>query len=459
MPAPERRLLTGWGRTSPTAADVVVASSADEAVKAASAAPPRGVIARGLGRSYNDAAQNAGGLVVDVSPHRGFHSFDPVTGVARVGAGVSIADLIDVCLPHGWFPPVTPGTRHVTVGGAIAADVHGKNHHGDGSIARFVDSLRLWTPARGVVEVSPSVEPDLFWATTGGLGLTGVVLDATLRLRPVETSRMSVDVDRAADLDAAMTLMSEGDDDYLYSVAWVDCQAVGRGLGRSVLTRGRHATVDELDERDRRTALTVRPARSVPAPPWVPSGIVNRLTVGAFNEVWFRKAPARARGVVQDHGWFFYPLDMISGWNRLYGARGFVQYQCVVPFGAEPALRGAIERLSRSHTASFLAVLKRFGPGTPAPLSFPTAGWTLALDFAVGPRRLPTLLDELDARVTDAGGRCYLAKDGRSDPAYLPRWYPRLDEWRAVQAGVDPAGVLESDLARRLDLLGRGRRT
>jgi decaprenylphospho-beta-D-ribofuranose 2-oxidase len=180
------------------------------------------------------------------------------------------------------------------------------------------------------------------------------------------------------------------------------------------------------------------------------------LTVGAFNELWFRNAPKRERGRIEDHGWFFYPLDLVAGWNRLYGRRGFVQYQCVVPFGAEDALRGAIERLSRSHTASFLAVLKRFGPGTPAPLSFPTAGWTLALDFAVGPRQLAALLDELDDRVTDAGGRCYLAKDGRARPALLPAWYPRLEEWRDVQRRLDPAGVLESDLERRLDLLGRG---
>ena len=453
------RLLTGWGRTSPTAAFVHEAASDDDAVKAASAAPARGVIARVLGRSYNDAAQNAGGLVVDLTGHRRFVDFDPETGVVTAAAGVSIGDLLELGLPHGWFPPVTPGTRHVTVGGAIAADVHGKNHHAEGSIARFVDSMRLWTPADGVVTVTPIERPELFWATLGGLGLTGIVLDATIRLRPVETSAMSVDIDRAADLDEVMALMVDGDDDYLYSVAWIDCQARGRHLGRSVLTRGRHARIDELPAEARHRARGVAPSRSIPAPPWAPSGLVNPISVRAFNELWFRKDHAPARGVVQEHGWFFYPLDLVRGWNRLYGRRGFVQYQCVVPFGAETELRAAIERLSSSGTASFLAVLKRFGPGAPGPLSFPTAGWTLALDFAVGPRRLPALLDELDRRVTDAGGRCYLAKDGRADPALLSTWYPRLDEWRAVQASVDPAGVLESDLSRRLDLLGRGRRT
>ena len=456
MPPETRRLLSGWGRTSPTAAVVWEAADEDEAVKLASSPPPRGVVARGLGRSYNDAAQNAGGLVVDLTPHRRFLSFDDVTGVARVTAGVRISDLIDVCLPRGWFPPVTPGTRHVTIGGAIAADVHGKNHHGDGSFGRFVDSMRLWTPATGVVDVSPTDGADVFWATTGGMGLTGVVVDATIRMRRVTTSAMSVDVDRC-DLDGVMTLMSEEDDRYLYSVAWIDCQAGGAQRGRAVLTRGRHAEVDELPPADRRHPLAVSPPRAVPAPPWVPPHLVNRLSVRAFNELWFRLAPSRERGRIQGHRWFFHPLDLVDGWNRLYGRDGFVQYQCVVPFGAEATVREAIARLSRSHTASFLAVLKRFGAGTPAPLSFPTEGWTLALDFPAGPRRLPSLLDELDRLITDAGGRCYLAKDGRADPALLPTWYPRLDEWRGVQRRLDPAGVLESDLARRLDLLGRGR--
>lgn len=451
-----RELLTGWGRTSPTAAVVHRAAEDDEAVKAAGAAGGRGVIARGLGRSYNDAAQNAGGDVVDLAASRRFHAFDPSTGVARVAAGVSILDLLETCTPQGWFPPVTPGTQHVTVGGAIAADVHGKNHHIDGSFSEYVESLRIWTPARGVVDVSRETDADVFWATCGGMGLTGVVLDATIRMRPVESSRISVDIDRAGDLDEVMALLADpSDDQSTYSVAWIDCQARGRSMGRSVLTRGRHATAEEVGAA---APLAVPAARSIPTPPWVPPHLVNRLTVRAFNELWFRKAPRRARGVVQPYFWFFYPLDLIRDWNRMYGRAGFVQYQFVVPFGAdgEAALRASIERLSSSHTASFLAVLKRFGPGSSGHLSFPQPGWTLALDFPVGPRHLPGLLDELDRVVTDAGGRCYLAKDGRSPAAMIPRWYPRLEEWREVQRSLDPAGVLQSDLSRRLDLLGRG---
>lgn len=456
MRADERRLLSGWGRTAPSAAAVHEGRDDDDLVKAASSAPRRGVIARGLGRSYNDAAQNGGGLVLDVTPHDRFLSFDEETGVVRVAAGATIGDLLEVCVPRGWFPPVTPGTKHVTVGGAVAADVHGKNHHVDGSFARFVDGLRLWTPAEGVLEVGPDDDADVFWATCGGMGLTGVVLDASLRMKRVETSAMTVDTDRAPDLDAALAAMEREDDEYTYSVAWIDCQAGGRSLGRSVLTRGRHATVDELPRRRRDDPFGVRRPVAVPAPPWVPAGLVNRLSVRAFNEVWFRKAPVRERGRVQPYAAYFYPLDLVAGWNRLYGRRGFIQYQLVVPFGEEAALRDVLERLAASHTASFLAVLKRFGPATPGHLSFPTAGWTLALDFAVGPPRLRTLLDDLDRRVAEVGGRCYLAKDGRSRPEMIERWYPRLEEWRAVQRRLDPAGVVRSDLARRLDLLGTG---
>jgi len=447
-------VLSGWGRTSPSAALVVEARDEDELVKAASEAPARGVVARGLGRSYNDAAQNAGGLVLDATGHDRFLSFDDERGVVRAAAGVTIGDLIAAGVPRGCFPPVTPGTKHVTVGGAIAADVHGKNHHVDGSFARFVESLRIWTPAEGVLEVGP--DDDVFWATCGGMGLTGVVLDATIRMKPVETSAMVVDTDRVPDLDGALAAMESEDERYTYSVAWMDFQAGGRSLGRSVLTRGRHATVDDLPPKRREHPHALPRDLSVPTPPWVPNGLVNRLSVRAFNELWYRKAPARERGRLQSYGAYFYPLDLVAGWNRLYGRRGFIQYQLVVPFGQEAALRDCVERLAASRTGSFLAVLKRFGAATPGHLSFPTAGWTLALDFAVGPLHLRGLLDDLDRVVADAGGRCYLAKDGRSRPSMIPRWYPRLDEWRAIQRRLDPAGVLRSDLARRLDLLGDG---
>ncbi|MGH9075814.1 MAG: FAD-binding protein, partial [Acidimicrobiales bacterium] len=413
--------------------------------------------------SYGDAAQCAGGTVVDATGLDRIHGFDPATGEVTVDAGVSLGTLMRVFLPRGWFVPVTPGTRFVTVGGAIAADVHGKNHHVDGSFATHVRSLTLATPT-GVHRLGPGAGPGdgdagarLFWATAGGMGLTGLVLDATIGLLPVETTRIRADTDRVADLDALMALMARGDEEHRYSMAWVDSLARGRHLGRSILIRGDHARRDELPppERAPGRALAFDPSVRLEAPPFAPSSLLNRATVRVFNELWFHKAPRHRQGGIETLTSFFHPLDMVGGWNRLYGPRGFVQYQFVVPFGAEDTLRTALERLSGAGCASFLTVLKRFGAGA-GPLSFPMPGWTLALDIPAGTPGLGPLLDELDEAVAGAGGRVYLAKDARLRPELVPVMYPRLAEWRAARDGADPEGVLRSDLSRRLGLTGAG---
>jgi len=414
-------------------------------------APIRGVLARGLGRSYGDAAQNAGGAVLDLTGLDEVFRLDSPTGRLAVSAGVSLDAVMRATIPRGWFVPVTPGTRQVTVGGAIAADIHGKNHHVDGSFCAQVERLELCSP-EGPVGISPSSDPELFWATAGGMGLTGVVTEATFSLVPIETSAMSVDTERAADLDDVMARMQEGDHRYRYSVAWIDCMAGGAGLGRSVLTRAHHGRLAELSADAAGDPLAFAPRPAATVPDWWPGGLVNRLSVRAFNEAWFRHAPRMERARLHSVATFFHPLDGVHGWNRLYGGRGFVQYQFVVPYGEEQTLRQIVTRLGKSGCPSFLAVLKRFGPSNPGPLSFPIPGWTLAVDLPVGPAELAILLDDLDEMVANAGGRVYLAKDARLRPELLATMYPRLDEWRQVQSRVDPEGVLRSDLARRLEL-------
>ncbi|HEX6477046.1 MAG TPA: FAD-binding oxidoreductase, partial [Acidimicrobiales bacterium] len=311
MPSERARateLLTGWGRTAPTAAEVARPSVAGDVGEALSSTPGRGSIARGLGRSYGDAAQCAGGLVIDATGLDRIRGADLTTGDLTVDAGVSLDTLMKVFLPRGWFVPVTPGTRFVTVGGAIAADIHGKNHHRDGSFASHVSAFTLATPT-GHRRVTPGDDPELFWATAGGLGLTGVVLEATLRMLPVETTRMRVDTERANDLDDVLARMESRDHLYRYSVAWIDCLARGRSLGRSVLTRGDHANLDELPAGERSTALDFAPSILLEAPPVVPDGLLNRLTVAAFNEFWFRKAPKHEEGAIESLAGFFHPLD------------------------------------------------------------------------------------------------------------------------------------------------------
>jgi decaprenylphospho-beta-D-ribofuranose 2-oxidase len=446
----ERTFLAGWGRTAATPAELVGVRTAEEARATVLAAGGRGVAARGLARSYGDAAQNAGGTVLAMEGLDQVHRVDLEAAAVEVDAGVPLDRLMTLFVPMGLFVPVTPGTRYVTVGGAIAADIHGKNHHLAGSFSQHVDWLDLLTADGRVRRVSPREDPELFWATAGGMGLTGVILSARVRMKRIETSQVLVDTDRTPDLESLMTLLTETDHLYDYSVAWIDCVARGRRMGRSVLTRGRFARRDELPEKKQRDPLRYSTSVKLSAPDLFPPGLLNLATVAAFNEVWYRKSPKVKRDQLQTIPTFFHPLDGVGEWNRIYGPHGFVQYQFVVPFGAEEAMREAMLRISRAGTASFLAVLKRFGPANPGPLSFPAPGWTLALDIPVGGGRLAGLLDDLDQLVVEAGGKIYLAKDSRLRPEVFERMYPELDRFRAVRQRVDPDGVFTSDLARRL---------
>ena len=452
--------LTGWGRILPSCAELAEPATPAEAAGVLAAAAARGaaarqlggVIPRGLGRSYNNAAQCDGGVVISTAGLNRITGLDAATGLVTCEAGVSLEQLMVAGLPAGWFVPVSPGTRQVTVGGAIAADVHGKNHHVAGSFARHVRSLQIVTPDGETRTVTEQSDPSLFWATAGGMGLTGLIVTATVQLKRVATSRVLVDTVRTADVDETMAVLAEHDRRFGYTVAWSDSLARGRGLGRSVITSGDFAEPADLPPRDAGDPFAFRPAARLGVPPGFPPGLINRHTVALANEAWYRKAPRSRSGEIQAIGTFFHPLDGIRNWNRVYGPGGFRQYQYVVPSGAEAAVRRSFELVSQARAPSFVTVLKRFGAGDEGLLSFPMAGWTLALDFPARTPGLAALLGRLDRLVVEAGGRVYLAKDSRVPPDVLAEMYPRLPEFSKLRADLDPAGVLASDLSRRLGL-------
>ncbi|MGV1037896.1 MAG: FAD-binding oxidoreductase, partial [Candidatus Nanopelagicales bacterium] len=385
-----RRLISGWGRTSAVTSDVAIPEDYRNIADIVGGAAGS-VIARGLGRSYGDAAQVAGGTTIDLTRCDRILGFDQATGVVDVEAGVSIDHLIRTFVPTGWFVPVTPGTRYVTVGGAIASDVHGKNHHAVGGFGQHVVDLTLVTGAGDVMQCSPGIEPELFWATVAGMGLTGVITRARVRLQPIRSSLIKATTERAANLDEVMSRMMEIDKSVPYTVAWVDCLAKGSRFGRGLISHGDHAV--PTDTPGRADPLAISIAEPVAFPVNLPSRSLNKLSVAAFNELWFRKAPKVARPQLTSMADFFHPLDMIGDWNRIYGAAGFLQYQFVVPDAGSELIGRALRTIAATGGVSFLTVLKRFGPGNQAPMSFPMAGWTLALDI---PARVPGLGPVLD---------------------------------------------------------------
>ncbi|MFP5021055.1 FAD-binding protein [Pseudonocardia phyllosphaerae] len=452
--APRRvESLHGWGRTAPTLAQVVTPADVEDVAETIRTSGERGIIARGLGRSYGDPAQNAGGVVLDMPGLNRIHAIDPDTGVADVDAGVSLDELMRAALPLGLWVPVLPGTRQVTIGGAIGADVHGKNHHTKGSFGNHVEWLQIVAADGSVHELTPEgPTSDVFWATVGGMGLTGVIVRARVRLHPTESAYFVVDTDRTDDLDGLLELLTDGSDDtYGYSAAWFDTTTTGAKLGRSVLTRGSLATVDQLPDKLKSDPLKFDAPQLLTFPDVFPNGLANKLSLTAFSELWFHKAPKRQRGSIQNITAFYQVLDVFGDWNRVYGSKGFLQYQFVVPMGEETALRRIIEKIAHSPFKSGLNVFKRFGAGNEAPLSFPTEGWTITVDFPIV-HGLSRFCTELDEMVLAAGGRLYLAKESRTSPEAFAAGYPRFSEWKAIRDAADPAGRFASDMSRRLKL-------
>lgn len=435
--------LTGWGRTA-RARSIACRPAADEDVLAALAAPDDdGFLAHGAGRSYGDAGLNDGGRALLTQDLAEPDSFDAESGHLVCNAGRTIDALMRSYLPRGYLCPVSPGTAFVTLGGALANDVHGKNHDRVGSFGAHVAWFDLALPSGEVRRVSPEADPELFAATVGGIGLTGIVLRLCLRMMPLPSAWVVVRERRMAGLEEFMAALAEARDGATFSVGWIDALAGGRRLGRGILE-----TAEFLAEE--RPPMAPRRVRDFPFE--APAALLNPLSIGLFNEAYFRRVPAAGRERARPLDRFLYPLDSIGRWNRLYGRRGFYQFQCVIPDAeSERGLLALLEAAGRARLGSFLAVLKTLGGAGPGHLSFPQRGFTLALDF---PRRTRTqdLLARMERIVLDHGGRVYLAKDATLSPEGFAAMYPKLDPFREVLARVDPDARLQSDMARRLKI-------
>jgi decaprenylphospho-beta-D-ribofuranose 2-oxidase len=434
--------VSGWGRFPHVDTNCLDMRDVEDA-RAALALHPT-LIARGNGRSYGDAALNAN-CVLSTRRSDRILAFDAETGSVTVEAGLLLAELLDFAVPRGFFPPVMPGTKLVTIGGMIAADVHGKNHHVAGTFSRHVESFLLMMADGAIRRCVPGQADQLFEATCGGMGLTGIILEATIRLMRIESASLRQETLRAPDFATAMALCEESAG-HSYSVAWIDCLGRGNGLGRALIYRGEHAGRDEPGAAP--LAVPSRRLRRVPFD--LPQLVLNPWSVRAFNELYYRRA--KPGSALVDYETFFFPLDAILDWNRLYGRSGFAQHQCVIPKAASgPAIRAILERVSESGYGSFLAVLKLFGGEGNGLLSFPREGYTLTLDFPLNAATL-ALLRELDAIVADHGGRIYLAKDARADAAMMRRGYARIERFKGVRDAVDPNHKFASVQSRRLNL-------
>lgn len=398
------------------------------------------VIPFGNGRSYGDSALSES--VVNMRKHNYFLSFDESTGTLHCQAGVLLSEIIDTFLPRGWFLNVSPGTKFVTVGGAIASDIHGKNHHVGGSFSNFVTDFRLMLPDGSIVTCSQTENTELFRATCGGMGLTGVVLDARITLKKVNSIYIDQTTIKTKNLEDTFKAFEEYKD-ATYSVAWIDCLAKGKNLGRCLLMVGEHSNDGDLNYKQ---------TKKLNVPFNFPSFTLNKLTVTAFNTLYYNRVFKKVSNQKITIDKFFYPLDAINNWNRIYGSKGFTQYQFVLPIDKSfEGLKQILTKIAASGKGSFLAVLKLFGKGNENYLSFPKEGYTLALDFKIE-KGLFELLDELDKVVLDCGGRIYLTKDSRVDKDTFVDGYEMIEEFRNIRKQYNLKNTFSSLQSRRLDL-------
>ncbi|MGK7916316.1 MAG: FAD-binding protein [Prochloraceae cyanobacterium] len=447
----QNKPLSGWGRYPVINSYVQKPAQVSSLVGMIKTSKEITILARGKGRSYGDAALNPTGLTILSERLNSFLAFTEETGLLRCETGVTLKEILEVFVPRGWFLSVTPGTKFITVGGAVAFDVHGKNHHQDGSFSRYVHSLKLMLTSGDIVQCSPQENSDLFWATVGGMGLTGFITEVEFFLRPIQTAYINSYKIKAKNLDDAFALFEQFEPQYQYSVAWIDCLASGNSLGRSILMFGNHATLQDLSSKQQIEPLNIKPKSRFKVSFDFPVGLLNRYTMSTFNQFYYSRMRSRQVKSIVDYDSFFYPLDFLWDWNRLYGKQGFVQYQCVLPTEvSREALIQILQLCSQKGWGSFLAVLKRLGPQE-GWLSFPMPGYTLALDMPVK-HGLLEFLDQLDELVIQYGGRVYLAKDARLSSEAFRKMYPNFPKWLEVKSRVDPNNHFSSSLSQRLQI-------
>ncbi len=408
-------------------------------------------IARGCGKSYGDAPINTDKNVVLMERLNRFLEFNHETGILRAEAGCTLEDILNTFVPKGWFLPVTPGTKKVTLGGCLSADVHGKNHHIDGSFSEHVDSIEIMRSNGARLKANKEgLNSDLFQATTGGMGLTGIITEMTLRMKPIETAYILTHYQACPNLEETLNALRDENLTEKYSVAWIDCLASNTHFGRGIVINGRHLKKDECGL-EKKNFLHMRKSGRKKIPFYFPNKFINPFIIKAFNAYIYASKKKKSAPFIEHIDPFFYPLDSIDHWNRIYGKRGFLQYQVVLPEkDIHMSLKTLLDRFQLNGHPSFLAVLKRFGKQSQGHLSFPMPGYTLALDLPYTGDDLLTFLDEMDEIVLKFGGRVYLAKDYRLKPETFKRMYPKLKEWLIVKQKYDPDWKFQSDLSRRL---------
>ncbi len=442
----QEEVLSGWGNIPRSINKVAYARDPRQLTRL----PQDKVLPRGLGRSYADQATNTNHVVLKMEKMNHFLSFDEEKGILLCEAGVSLEEIITHFAPRGWFPMITPGTKYITIGGAIANDVHGKAHHADGSFVNCVYDFTIMLANGQVLTASREENADLFWANFGGLGLLGIILTATIQLRKIETTYFKQKAFAAENLDQMLDAIENTGEEYASSVAWIDPMAKGKSLGRGVLSAGNHAKLEDLPGKLRCDPLKLGKKPKITVPFYLPAFALNRLTISILDVAiyWMQKsAPS-----ISHYDKFFYPLDMINEWNRGYGKRGFIQYQFVVPLqDGRKNIRTILTEITESKCIPFLNVLKKFGHGQGGLLSFPFEGYTFAIDFPITPPLKP-FTEKLDRMVLDMGGRIYLGKDAYLDESTFKAMYPQHVEWLRIKRKYDPDNVFSSDIGRRLGL-------